>query len=111
MGHIGFRISGFRASGLELGSCSGRVVELMNVPGGRGAGFVIARLPSSTLLPFLFGGVSLLKPTLRKKGTLIIKGLLGNLDCHCLRARGSSVGLCWVDFFLLWFGHLTCLDP
>ena len=34
--------------------------------------------PSSTLLPF-FWGVPLLKPNSRKKGTLIIKGLLGNL--------------------------------
>ena len=37
-----------------------------------------SRFPSSTLLPF-FGGVPLLKPNSRKKGTLIIKGLLGNL--------------------------------
>ena len=37
------------------------------------------RYPCSTLLPFLFG-VSLLKPNSRKKGTLIIRGLLGNLD-------------------------------
>ena len=36
------------------------------------------RFPSSTLLPF-FWGVPLLKPNSRKKGTLIIKGLLGNL--------------------------------
>ena len=40
---------------------------------GRATGF-----PSSTLLHFLFG-VSLLKPKSRKKGTLTIKGLLGNL--------------------------------
>ena len=38
-----------------------------------------SRYPSSTLLPFLFG-VSLLKLNSRRKGTLIIKGLLGNLD-------------------------------
>ena len=37
------------------------------------------RCPSSTLLPFFFLG-SLIKTDSRKKGTLIIKGLLGNLD-------------------------------
>ena len=37
------------------------------------------RYPSSTLLPFLFWGL-LMKLNSRKKGTLIIKGLLGNLD-------------------------------
>ena len=37
------------------------------------------RFPSSTLLPF-FLEVPLLKPNSRKKGTLIIKGLLGNLE-------------------------------
>ena len=39
----------------------------------------LPRFPSSTLLPFFFLG-PLLKPNSRKKGTLIIKGLLGNLD-------------------------------
>ena len=39
---------------------------------------IVTRFPSSTLLPF-FLGVPLLKPNSRKKGTLIIKGLLGNL--------------------------------
>ena len=39
---------------------------------------LLTRFPSSTLLPF-FLGVPLLKPNSRKKGTLIIKGLLGNL--------------------------------
>ena len=39
-----------------------------------------SRFPSSTpLLPFFFGGVSLLKPKMREKGTLVIKGLLGNI--------------------------------
>ena len=39
----------------------------------------VSRFPSSTLLPFFFLG-SLIKPIIsRKKGTLIIKGLLGNL--------------------------------
>ena len=37
-----------------------------------------SRYPSSALLPFYFG-VSLLKLNSRKKGTLIISGLLGNL--------------------------------
>ena len=37
-----------------------------------------SRYPSSTLLPFLFW-VSLLKLNSRKKGTLIINGLLGNI--------------------------------
>ena len=41
----------------------------------------LARCPSSTLLPFFFW-VPLLKPNSRKKGTLIIKGLLGNLVRH-----------------------------
>ena len=40
---------------------------------------ITTRFPSSTLLPF-FWGVPLLKPNSRKKGTLIIKGPLGNLD-------------------------------
>ena len=38
----------------------------------------VSRYPSSTLLPFYFG-VSSLKLNSRKKGTLIIHGLLGNL--------------------------------
>ena len=37
----------------------------------------------STLLPFIYLEFSLLKPNIRKKGTLIVKGLLGNLDCSC----------------------------
>ena len=41
-------------------------------------GIPLSRFPSSTLLPF-FWGVPLLKPNSRRKGTLIIKGLLGNL--------------------------------
>ena len=40
--------------------------------------FGSSRFPSSTLLPFFFW-VRLLTPNSRKKGTLIIKGLLGNL--------------------------------
>ena len=40
---------------------------------------VRARFPSSTLLPFLLG-VSLLKPNVGKKGTLFLKGLLGNQE-------------------------------
>ena len=40
-----------------------------------------ARFLSSTLLPFLVWiGVSVLRLSIRKKGTLIIKGLLRNLD-------------------------------
>ena len=38
------------------------------------------RFPSSTLFTLFLGGVPLLKPNSRKKGTLIIKGLLGNLE-------------------------------
>ena len=41
--------------------------------------FSNSRCPSSTLLPFYFG-VPVLKPNIKKKGTLIIKGLLGNLE-------------------------------
>ena len=37
-----------------------------------------SRYPSSTLFPFF--GVSLLKLNLRKQGTLIVKGLLENLE-------------------------------
>ena len=44
------------------------------------------RCPSSTLLPFFFWG-SLIKPNSKKKGTLIIKGLLGNLVG--VRIRGT----------------------
>ena len=43
----------------------------------------VPRYPSSALLPFLFG-VSLLKLNSRKKGTLIINGLLGNLGTKTL---------------------------
>ena len=38
-----------------------------------------SRYPSSTRFPFFVGGVSLLQPNSRKKGTLTILGLLGNL--------------------------------
>ena len=41
---------------------------------------------------FFFGGVPLLKPNSRKKGTLIIKGLLGNLVFGLL--YGLDKGLC-----------------
>ena len=54
-----------------------------------------ARFPSSTLLP-VFLGVPLLKPNSRKKGTLIIKGLLGNLERVLIRVfymRGFHTGL------------------
>ena len=37
--------------------------------------------PSSTLCPFFLGGF-LLKLTITKKGTLVIKGLLGNQDSN-----------------------------
>ena len=43
----------------------------------------IPRYPSSTLFPFLFGGL-LVKLNIRKKGTPIFKGLLGNLDSRFL---------------------------
>ena len=49
------------------------------LPGVGDASSLEPRFPSSTLLPFFSLGVSLLKPSIRKKGTLIIKGLLGNL--------------------------------
>ena len=39
----------------------------------------MARFPSGTPLPFAIW-VPVLKPSSRKKGTLISKGLLGNLD-------------------------------
>ena len=45
----------------------------------------VSRFPSSTLLPFYLGGL-LLKPSIRKKGTLMIKGLLGEPR---LREKGS----------------------
>ena len=52
-----------RASGLEI-----RSPDLQKT-----------RFPSSTLLPFFFFLGSLITQSSRKKGTLIIKGLLGNL--------------------------------
>ena len=45
-----------------------------------GLGFRVSRYPSSTLFPFLFGGLLIKKLNSRKKGSLIIKGLLGNLE-------------------------------
>ena len=40
--------------------------------------------------PFYCGGVSLLKPNIRKKGTLIIRGLLRNLDTLLSRGLAAS---------------------
>ena len=40
---------------------------------------LMTRYPSSTLFP-VYCGVSLLNLNMRKKGTLVIAGLLGNLD-------------------------------
>ena len=48
------------------------------------------RCPSSTLLPFFSLGVSLLKPNMRNKGTLITKGLLGNLGKEYLQPKRPS---------------------
>ena len=41
-----------------------------------------SRFLSSTLLPFFWFWAPLLKPKFRKKGTLIIKGLLRNLGLN-----------------------------
>ena len=38
--------------------------------------------------PFYFGVPSILKPDSREKGTLIVKGLLRNLDTIQVRQRG-----------------------
>ena len=46
--------------------------------GAAAPGFLFLGSPVVPMFPFLFG-VSLLKLNIRKKGTLIIKGLLGNL--------------------------------
>ena len=43
--------------------------------------------PVVPFYPFSFW-VPLLKPNSRKKGTLIIKGLLGNLGCYRIRQSG-----------------------
>ena len=51
---------------------------------------LMSRYLGSTLILFYFGG-SLLKLNIRKKGTLIVKGLLGNLDV-VLRLQGFEVG-------------------
>ena len=51
-----------------------------------------SRFPNSTLLIalFIFGGVSLFNPNIRKKGILITKGLLGNQGISYIQpTRGS----------------------
>ena len=53
----------------------------------------ITRFPSSTLLPFFFWG-PLLKPNCGKKGALIIKGLLGNLDYETEQEEGQRAISC-----------------
>ena len=50
-----------------------------------------ARYSSSTLFPFLFFWVSLLKLDIRKKGTLCIMGLLG-VQVYFLSGPGSWSG-------------------
>ena len=50
-----------------------------------------------SFFPFYLG-VSLLRFNARKKGTLIIKGLLGNLGAHSFRAKTGIMGL------RIWFG-------
>ena len=60
--------------------------------------------PVVPFYPFSFW-VPLLKPNSRKKGTLIIKGLLGNLVLHALyvagwgfcQPHGSPMGRLWLD--------------
>ena len=51
----------------------------------------VPRYPSSSLFPFFYFGVSLLKLSCRKKGTLILNGLLGNLG-SALGSRFVPVG-------------------
>ena len=53
--------------------------------------WISTRFPSSTLLSFLFGGL-LIKAEYEEKGTLIIKGLLGNLVKLC-SLWGSGFGV------------------
>ena len=53
-------------------------------------GFRVPRFPSVPFYPFSFW-VPLLKPNSRKKGTLIIKGLLGNLGSGDVRGVGFRV--------------------
>ena len=66
------------------------------------------RSPVVPFCPFSFW-VRLLKPNIRKKGTLMIKGLLGNLGSYassscttsgCLMAKGRNLGLTSDPFFL-----------
>ena len=58
-----------------------------------------ARFPSSTLSPFFLFGDPLSEPSSRKKGTLIIKGLLGNqrgLKGHKKKVLGFSIVDMWI---------------
>ena len=69
LGLYGFRGSGIRVLCACVVSARGSCVCVRFLRGVRES---LPRCPSSTLLPFL-------KSNSRKKGTLIIKGLLGNL--------------------------------
>ena len=57
--------------------------------GGKFRGRRISRYPSSTPFPFLFWG--LLKLNVRKKGSLIIRVLLGNLNL-CAGMAADQLG-------------------
>ena len=50
----------------------------------------IARMPSSTLIPFWGGLGSLLNPFKQKRGTLVKPWLLGSLDCVFQGSGGVS---------------------
>ena len=105
-----FRVWGFRGlEGLGLRGLRFRVWGVWDLwrvrargstASGLGLSFVLVlRLgsPAVPFYPFSFW-VPLLKPNSRKKGTLIIKGLLGNLDSDLrirawgLRSRGLAGG-------------------
>ena len=50
----------------------------------------MARFPSRTLSPLFFLGSLAKKQISRKKGTLMSKGLLGNLDGYCPKPGSVS---------------------
>ena len=57
------------------------------------SGILLLGSPVVPFYPFSFW-VPVLKPNSRKKGTLIIKGLLGNLVCICIHTIVCRKPLC-----------------
>ena len=67
-----------------------------------------SRLPSSTLFGFLFGGLLKLKPKIRTKGTLMVKGLLGEPRCTRIH-KAVSTG--WLGLQVRGHKHEPSLNP